>query len=272
MENNNIQGQNTNAENNESSFSIRDLVFLVLNNWYWFVVSVLICLVVAGFVYKSQPKTYTATGTILVRDNDKKGGYTKANMDAMLNSMGMQSSGLAIENEIYLLRSSWLMAQVVERLNINHYCYRDDMFRKISYYKDAPVNVEVTDRKEDRQAGVGLEIDIKANNKYAYTTVWKQKKVKGEAYFNESVALDDTVSFVVEKTPCYRESFEGVTLKTGVSEVMPMARRMIKSLTVARADKMASTSAFAPSRCTLLPLSTVWRVVRLMNCASFSVT
>ena len=240
MENNNVQGQNTSTESNERSISIRDLVFLVLNNWYWFVISVLVCLVAAGFIYKAQPKTYTATGTILVRDNDKKGGYSNRNMDAMLNSMGMQSGGLAIENEIYLLRSSWLMAQVVERLNINHYCQRDDLFRKITYYKDAPVNVEVTDLKEDRQAGVGLKIDIKSNNKFAYTTIWKNKKVKGEAYFNESVALDDTVSFVVEKTSRYNDSFEGVSLTTGVYPVMPLARRMIKNLTVARADKMAS--------------------------------
>ena len=240
MENNIVQGQNTSTESNERSISIRDIVFLVLNNWYWFVISVLVCLVAAGFIYKAQPKTYTATGTILVRDNDKKGGYSNRNMDAMLNSMGMQSGGLAIENEIYLLRSSWLMAQVVERLNINHYCQRNDLFRKITYYKDAPVNVEVTDLKEDRQAGVGLKIDIKSNNKFAYTTIWKNKKVKGEAYFNESVALDDTVSFVVEKTSRYNDSFEGVSLTTGVYPVMPLARRMIKNLTVARADKMAS--------------------------------
>ena len=72
--NNNSQIQNTNntgSNDNEMNINIRDIVFMVLNNWYWFVISVLVCLVAAGFVYKAQPKTFTASGTILVRDNDK---------------------------------------------------------------------------------------------------------------------------------------------------------------------------------------------------------
>ena len=139
----NKQPQNVNAENNESSINIRDLIFIVLNNWYWFLASVILCLVVAGFIYKAQPKAYTANGTILVRDSDKRTGYSSRSMDAMLNSMGMSNSGLTLENEIYLLRSSWLMAQVVERLDMNHYCSRNDLFRKISYFGNEPLVVSV---------------------------------------------------------------------------------------------------------------------------------
>jgi uncharacterized protein involved in exopolysaccharide biosynthesis len=64
---NNVGGENV----SEKTLSIRDLIFLVLNNWWWFVISVLVCLVLAGFVYKAQPKTYTASGSILVRDDGK---------------------------------------------------------------------------------------------------------------------------------------------------------------------------------------------------------
>ena len=31
---------------NEKSLSIRDLIFMVLNNWWWFVISVVVCLIV----------------------------------------------------------------------------------------------------------------------------------------------------------------------------------------------------------------------------------
>ena len=115
---NNTQQNNAGVENQEHSINIRDIVFMVINNWYWFVASVVLCLVIAGFIYKAQPKTYTATGTILVRDNNNNGGYSRRNLDALFNTMGMDNSNLSLENEIYMLRSSSLMSQVVSRLGL----------------------------------------------------------------------------------------------------------------------------------------------------------
>ena len=88
---------NESAENQETGINIRDLVFIVLNNWYWFVLSVVVCLIATAFIYKAQPKTYTAQGTILVRDSNQK-SYSRDNMDAILSNMGMSSSGLSLEN------------------------------------------------------------------------------------------------------------------------------------------------------------------------------
>ena len=156
------QTQNSSEEQqSENTLNIRDLIFLVLNNWYWFVISVVLCLVVAGLVYKTQPKTYTSSGTILVRDNGNNNmRYNSRNMDQILNSMGMDNSNLSLENEMYMLRSSSLMAQVVQRLNLNHYCNRNDLFRKVTYYKDAPVELTVHDLKEDRMPQLDLKVTL----------------------------------------------------------------------------------------------------------------
>ena len=40
-----------------------------------------------------------------------------------------------------MLKSSSLMSQVVKRLGINYTCTRDDMFKKITYFEDAPVEL-----------------------------------------------------------------------------------------------------------------------------------
>ena len=137
---NNRQLQNGDNESNENgnSITIRDLIFMVLNNWWWFVISVLVCLIVAGFYYKSKPKTYTASGTILVRDEGNNIRYSQKNMDAILSSMDLGNGSMSLENEIYMLKSSWLMNQVVQRLKLNYPCERTDMFKKISYFDDAP--------------------------------------------------------------------------------------------------------------------------------------
>ena len=120
MEYNNQIQNNTEGQQQETSINLRDLIFLVLNNWYWFVVSVVVCLGVAALVYKTQPKTFTASGTILVRDNGNKVSYNSRNMDQIMNNMGWDNSNLSLENEIYMLRSSSLMAQVCPHVTGAH--------------------------------------------------------------------------------------------------------------------------------------------------------
>ena len=76
MENNRPLSQQQGTQDNENAISIRDLVFIVLNNWYWFVISAVVCLIVSAFLYKSKPKAFTDNATILMRDD--KGGKGKA--------------------------------------------------------------------------------------------------------------------------------------------------------------------------------------------------
>ena len=87
--------QGTTAQKNDNAISIKDLVFIVINSWYWFAISVFICLVVAAFVYKSKPKTYSAKATILVRDDDSRSRRSSRSMDQMLNNMGLDNSSLS---------------------------------------------------------------------------------------------------------------------------------------------------------------------------------
>ena len=197
MENiNNSQVQNgngTNVNENEMNINLRDIIFLVLNNWYWFVISIIVCLIAAGFIYKAQPKTYTATGTILVRDNGNNIRYSNRAMDQILNNMDLDNSSLTLSNEIYMLKSSSLMSQVVKRLGINYTCTRDDMFKKITYFEDAPVGMVVRDYREDRDLTLTMRIVPKGNNRYSYKV--KEYKVAGEADFSDTVFIDDTLRY-----------------------------------------------------------------------------
>ena len=240
---NQIQGATgSEGENgNENSLSIRDLVFMVINNWYWFVVSVVFCLAVAAVFYKTQPKTYSASGTILVRDNGNNVRYSSRNMDAILNNMGMDNSNLSLENEIYMLRSSWLMSQVVVRLGLDHSCTRNDLFKKITYFNDAPLKLTVNDKAAgERELSMNVKVTPRPHNKYEYKASRGTTHIEGEAYYSQPINLDDTVQFKVERTTFYNKSFEDVTLNMGIHPVLQLARSMIGRLTVSRVDKMAS--------------------------------
>lgn len=74
-ENRNVN--NVPAEGNEDSinFSIHDLIQMVIGNWFWFLLSTVVCLSCALFYIYTAPKVYNRTATILIKDG-KKGSET----------------------------------------------------------------------------------------------------------------------------------------------------------------------------------------------------
>ena len=104
--NNNLPNQqNSNDFEKETfRFSFKDILFMFINNWYWFVISIVICSGVAMFVYKTKPRIYQESAQILIRvDNVSKA----EDVSTLLGTGGADRSfGFKIESEIYILRRS----------------------------------------------------------------------------------------------------------------------------------------------------------------------
>lgn len=105
--------QNDEYENG-SGLTLHDLLQMVLANWYWFALSVLICLGVAYYYLASTPKIYSRTATILVKDS-RKGGDME--LGAFSDLVGFQNRR-NVDNEVYILQSHRLMSEVVKRLHL----------------------------------------------------------------------------------------------------------------------------------------------------------
>ena len=247
MDNNQILNQTQNpTQENESAISLKDLVFIVLNNWYWFVISVFVCLVVTAFVYKSKPKTYTDNATILLRDESGNKGYKGQNMDAIFATMGMGNSGLTLENEIYIIKSTPLLMKTAERLGMNSWCNRNDMFKKVSYYTDSPMRLKVYNKQVDSvKLTMTMEVTPIDENSFNYRlTSLNGHRVKGEkkkATFDQIVNVNDYAGFSVEKLESFRADRDlDVTFNMGFTPLYDIARGMRGRLDVSRADKVDS--------------------------------
>ncbi|MDO4218099.1 MAG: polysaccharide biosynthesis tyrosine autokinase [Bacteroidales bacterium] len=247
MDNNqnvNVQA-NGNGQEGESTISLRDIIFLVINNWYWFVISVFICMLVAGFAYKAQPKTYEQSAQILLRDDTKKTSAGSQNMDAIFQQMGMESSNLSLENEIYILKSSPLMTNVVRRLGLNNSCSYTRLFSKTAYYKDSPLELNVFNNTvgEDKFS-VAIEVTPIDQAKYEYRVVTvngqKNKGDKKVAAYNQLVKFNKDVTFSIDKTHYFNKSHIGMKFDMSHAPAYNTARGILGRLQVARADKMAS--------------------------------
>ena len=243
------QSANVEQQEKETTISLRDIVFIVLNNWYWFAASLIICLAVSAVVYKTKPKIYGQTSTIMVRDNEGTMRYQSRNMDAIFNSMGMEGGMQSISNEIYLLQSSSLMKNVVKRLNLNNTCSRNSLFTKISYYTDRPVQLKVFNQKTDKpEVNIAMEVTPLDMSKYEYKVTRlddKKLNMKGTALFTEPVNVSDDVSFTVDKTANFKTSDVKVKFDLAECPVKDMAYRVMGRLSVSRVDKMASIIAIS---------------------------
>ena len=65
--------QETNIRMEENELNLGDILQTVLANWYWFVLSVVVCAGTAFLYLKWAPKVYTRTASVLIKD-DAKGG------------------------------------------------------------------------------------------------------------------------------------------------------------------------------------------------------
>ena len=189
---------------------MRDIVFIVLNNWYWFAASLILCLAISAVVYKTKPKVYGHTSTILVRDNEGTMRYQARNIDAVFNSMGMEAGNQSISNEIYILKSSSLMKNVVKRLDLNNTCSRNGLFTKISYYNDRPIQLKVFNQSNEKSE-ITLEVQVTPidMSRYEYKVTRlndKKLNMKGKALYTEPVSVNDEVTFTVDKTADFQTS------------------------------------------------------------------
>lgn len=218
----NPQGGAANQQDAESTISLRDLVFFVINNWYWFALSLFVCLVIAAMVYKSKPKAYEYTTTILVRDESNNRSYQSRNMDAIFNSMGVDNSWHSLENEIYLIKSTAITRGVVESLELNKGCERNGFFTKISYYKDRPIDMKVYVRQLDvnsdevPQASIAVNVTPIDQNSYEYAVTsvnGRSMEKKGTAHYTDRVNIDKegTVAFSIDKTKYFSQRNYDVT-------------------------------------------------------------
>lgn len=120
-------------------------------NWYWFVLSIVLCILFAGAFLWFKPATYSATGKMQIIDKTKQNSGLSAGM-AMLNSlpMGLGSAlggsiggsfGLDTEKEI--LQSNLLVRGVVKEMGLYTEYRLCKWGRKTLLYQEQPLNVTI---------------------------------------------------------------------------------------------------------------------------------
>ena len=113
-----IEEQNIDELNNEESVNLYAILFKYLAYWPWFIVSVIVCVILAFLYLRYQAPVYNVTAAVLIKEEEQKGGNSATSPLAAIQDLGMLSMTSNFDNEVEILHSRTLIKKAVNELHL----------------------------------------------------------------------------------------------------------------------------------------------------------
>ncbi len=230
----------------ESSFDFRTIFTMVVLNWQWFVLSILIFFFGAMIYLRYTTPVYQVSVKMLIKDEDSRSRRSNQMLSNM-KDLGFMTNSNGIENEIEILQSKILAEEAVKNLKIYTDYYSDGRVKKVFMYKTQPVNVDID------PLSLGKMDDTLRIINMTITKEAKEYKVKGmvvgpqnqeypfETSFNAfpSVRKISAGTLTFTKGPG-KQLEDGTSLHVNISPVSMVATRWVNNLTVEPTSKLTT--------------------------------
>ena len=237
----NTEYKNNDVRKQESEINISDIFHLILANWYWFVLSVLVCGGVACFYLKSSSKIYSRKASVLIRDDSKGGGMSES---AAFSDLSLFGGKRNVDNEVLVFQSRHLMEEVAHRLHLDMSYKVKNGLRNDELYTHAPVTVSFPEAEERQVIRV---VDTPVDSIMVRLSGFSLAVGGGEVHSEEvlDVRLNDTVStpigpMVITPTLYYTDVFYGRSVNVVKFNMESVVESYRNKLKVSLASKTAT--------------------------------
>jgi capsular exopolysaccharide synthesis family protein len=169
------------TENQAKEINIKDEILKYLPFWYWILLSVIISIIVAYFYLRYQNNVYQTQAKIKILDNSNSA--FKLPTDAV-SIFGRGKVNL--ENEIEVMKSTRIISQVVDKLNLNTTIYSLGKLKSIEVWDERPFDVVwAEDLNTISEKSFSFKIEITENG---YRINEEDTEIKfGQTNFNAAV-------------------------------------------------------------------------------------
>lgn len=150
-----------NEEND--TVNIREEIEKYIYHWKWFVLGVFLTLILAFLYLRYSTPEYSASASILIKDNQKSG--ISKELEAF-KDMGIVGGGSSnnTDNEIEILKSRKIIGNVVDSLNLGFIYSREGRIKKSEIFGDKnpiilkliSLNKEFLNRKKDTSFSINF--------------------------------------------------------------------------------------------------------------------
>ena len=131
-------------EQNDSSFSLKDIGRIFILHWPWFVISVLGCLFVAFLYLRYTSPVYSTYTELLIKEDDPYSRRMQNSGLAGFSQLGILNNTNGFDNEIEILNSKTLAKRSVMNLKLYvRYAYEGTV-KNQELYEDTPVLADMS--------------------------------------------------------------------------------------------------------------------------------
>ncbi|MCL3852061.1 polysaccharide biosynthesis tyrosine autokinase [Parabacteroides sp. GYB001] len=212
-----------------SEFNIRTILDVLLARWYWFILSVLVCLGLAYVYLQTVQTMYKREAIVLLKEEAKT-------EDAFVEKQ-LFNRGSNVNNEILIFKSRTLMEEVVRRLSLNIRYSVEQGLKRNALYTNSPVWVELADSLKDKS--LSFSITPVGEDICRLTGLSADPEEETMVQFGKAVATP-VGSVIVNKTAVFSARWLHVPILVDCVSRQGAITSCLGNLEVERAEKEAS--------------------------------
>lgn len=130
---------------NDSGLDFKQLLYTFFQYWYWFVASIIFCLLVAFLYLRYTTPVYKINSKILIKDDNSN---SSSSTQDLLSQIDLFNTKNNVNNEKQILQTHFLLQQVVEELQLNVTCFSVGKIKSTEIYKNGPFKVQLVSLKD----------------------------------------------------------------------------------------------------------------------------
>lgn len=217
-ENKNLQTSPVQAEQPEkSAFDFQTIYTMLVLNWKWFVLSVILCLGCGAIYLRYKTPTFQAQAKMLIKDDESNNRATGKSALLTASNLGIMTNSAGIDNEMEILTSLSIAQQAVRDLKLYTTYKAKGKIKDQLMYKTEPVFVDLDPGHLEKLIYPIQLVITRDGNEY---------KVKGQYTASAFEETEKTV-YEIEKTlnglPARISTRVGTITLNANSQVAPMA-------------------------------------------------
>lgn len=185
------------ASRNQEGVNYVKLFFLMLSNWYWFALLLILMFIAAWLYIRFTPPIWRVTTNVLIVEDQEMSSTIPT--DRILQGFGLRPGMQNLDNQVNILTSWSLIEQTLNELPFNVEVYRNRLLNEVALYPESPILV-YTD--VDGRIPTDVEFKLKPEDASTYKLSARSNdtfKLKIYAAFGETVEFEGG-NMLIDKT------------------------------------------------------------------------
>ena len=175
---------NQNFTKQDSEFNIKEILFKYVSYWYYFILSIIVCLLVAFLYLRYTVPKYSATATLLVKD-DKKGGLVSEMASfSEIDMLGKIKN--TVDNEIEIIKSRTIVGLAVKELKLNVSYFNEGRLKTSDLYNDTPIRIIFKDTTQRNLTA----FKVKSSDGKSYSLYNQEDKLINKYKFGQFITYN----------------------------------------------------------------------------------